>query len=574
MYFVLEGQAHMCRGAIEVARLGPGDQFGEVAILGQRARTATVQADTVMRLARLSRSRFVSLGRQAPAGRAAFHGGARGERRRDDDRAPRRRRSARTAALAAPAERRERGLRRRAHGRGHRHARRDAPAALGRRCARGRGDRRSSRRLARDAAHGRRDDRGPHHRELGGPAHLSPERRPARARGGAAQGPGREPDGRAAHRLEAARPHDAGALASSRSSRSRPRSSGLVEHAEPMREELWAIEEARVRFLEQGWADTAALLPSYRAETVLAPRLRRHVRARLRPGAPDRGRAPPRARREGERRSARRLRPGARGRRRGLVDDDDGARAWTRPRRCPPARWRASSAAGSARCASRASVASTSRASTVASTSSIRVSEGFHEKNIGRVADAIADRHLRVVAIAGPSSSGKTTFIRRLKVQLEVNGIVPVHLSLDDYYVDREKTPRDVTGELDFESVEALDLPLLRSNIARLVAGERVRLARYDFPTGQEPAGGRRGARSRARERPARRGASCAESRGRRRRSRGTRRSASSCTPRPRCRSIGSRPSCPTTCGSSGASSATGTVAATRLATPSRGGLR
>ena len=115
----------------------------------------------------------------------------------------------------------------------------------------------------------------------------------------------------------------------------------------------------------------------------------------------------------------------------------------------------------------------------------VRVSEGFHEKNIGRVADAIADRQLRVVAIAGPSSSGKTTFIRRLTVQLEVNGLVPLHLSLDDYYVDREKTPRDATGELDFETVEALDHPLLRSNIARLVAGERVRVARYDFPTGK-----------------------------------------------------------------------------------------
>ena len=121
----------------------------------------------------------------------------------------------------------------------------------------------------------------------------------------------------------------------------------------------------------------------------------------------------------------------------------------------------------------------------------VRVAEGFHEKNIGRAADAIADRRLRVVAIAGPSSSGKTTFIRRLKVQLEVNGIVPVHLSLDDYYVDREKTPRDEAGELDFERVDALDLALLRSNIERLVAGQRVRLARYDFPTGKSlPEGG------------------------------------------------------------------------------------
>jgi uridine kinase len=117
----------------------------------------------------------------------------------------------------------------------------------------------------------------------------------------------------------------------------------------------------------------------------------------------------------------------------------------------------------------------------------IRVEEGFHEKRIGQLADAIAalrDR-VRIIAIAGPSSSGKTTFIKRLTVQLQTSGLRPVGLSLDDYYVDRERTVRDARGEYDFEALEALDLPLLQDHVRRLLAGEVVATARYDFRSGK-----------------------------------------------------------------------------------------
>ncbi|WP_242346905.1 cyclic nucleotide-binding domain-containing protein [Anaeromyxobacter terrae] len=122
----------------------------------------------------------------------------------------------------------------------------------------------------------------------------------------------------------------------------------------------------------------------------------------------------------------------------------------------------------------------------------IRVAEGFHEKRIGQIADAIAARRdrLRVIAIAGPSSSGKSTFIKRLTVQLQIDGVNPVALGLDDYYVDRERTPRDEAGEFDFEALEAIDLPLLHDHVRRLIAGEAVRTARYDFLTGTSHPGG------------------------------------------------------------------------------------
>jgi uridine kinase len=116
----------------------------------------------------------------------------------------------------------------------------------------------------------------------------------------------------------------------------------------------------------------------------------------------------------------------------------------------------------------------------------IRSSEGFHEKHIGRIADAIAARgdDIRVIAIAGPSSSGKTTFIKRLTVQLQVNGVRPIALSLDDYYVDRDRCPRDEKGALDFEVLQALDTTLLQDHVARLLAGEQVVTAHFDFRTG------------------------------------------------------------------------------------------
>jgi uridine kinase len=123
----------------------------------------------------------------------------------------------------------------------------------------------------------------------------------------------------------------------------------------------------------------------------------------------------------------------------------------------------------------------------------IRVAEGFHEKRIGQIADLVAARRdrIRIISIAGPSSSGKTTFIKRLTVQLQIDGVKPVGLSLDDYYVDRERTPKDARGEWDFEALEALDLPLLQDHVRRLLAGDAVKTARYDFLTGRSaPEGG------------------------------------------------------------------------------------
>ncbi|GAB4115338.1 MAG: hypothetical protein OHK0013_49710 [Sandaracinaceae bacterium] len=117
----------------------------------------------------------------------------------------------------------------------------------------------------------------------------------------------------------------------------------------------------------------------------------------------------------------------------------------------------------------------------------LRVSEGFQEKRISRIADEIAARRdrVKVISIAGPSSSGKTTFIKRLTIQLQVVGIRPINLSLDDYYVDRDKTPRDAQGELDYEAFEALDAAMLQRELSALLSGEAVRTARFDFKAGR-----------------------------------------------------------------------------------------
>jgi uridine kinase len=117
----------------------------------------------------------------------------------------------------------------------------------------------------------------------------------------------------------------------------------------------------------------------------------------------------------------------------------------------------------------------------------IRIAEGLHEKKIALIADEILSREprVRLVTIAGPSSSGKTTFAKRLGIQLWVNGIDMVTLSLDNYYIDREKTPRDEQGRLDFESLEAIDLGLFHQHLADLMAGREVMTPRFDFVTGR-----------------------------------------------------------------------------------------
>ena len=123
----------------------------------------------------------------------------------------------------------------------------------------------------------------------------------------------------------------------------------------------------------------------------------------------------------------------------------------------------------------------------------INVSEALQEKKIVRIADEIASRpDIRMVLIAGPSSSGKTTTCKRISIQLLANGIRPVDISLDDYFVDREKTPRDASGDYDFESSHALNIPLLNAQLAALFAGEEVELPRYNFQTGRSEMSGRR----------------------------------------------------------------------------------
>lgn len=97
-----------------------------------------------------------------------------------------------------------------------------------------------------------------------------------------------------------------------------------------------------------------------------------------------------------------------------------------------------------------------------------------------------------MVLIAGPSSSGKTTTCKRLSIQLLTNGIRPVPISLDDYFVDRDQTPRDATGDYDFEHLHALNLNRLNNDLAALFRGEEVELPRYDFPTGRSVSSGKR----------------------------------------------------------------------------------
>ena len=124
----------------------------------------------------------------------------------------------------------------------------------------------------------------------------------------------------------------------------------------------------------------------------------------------------------------------------------------------------------------------------------IQVSEALQEKKIAEIAEEIARRSssLRLVLIAGPSSSGKTTTCKRLSVQLLVNGIRPVGISLDDYFVDRQYTPRDEKGDFDYEHLHALNLPLLNEHINALLNGEEVELPKYDFHTGKSKSSGKK----------------------------------------------------------------------------------
>ena len=123
----------------------------------------------------------------------------------------------------------------------------------------------------------------------------------------------------------------------------------------------------------------------------------------------------------------------------------------------------------------------------------INVSEALQEKKISQIADTIAARkEIKVVLIAGPSSSGKTTFCKRLSVQLLASGVKPVQISLDDYFVNRTETPKDENGELDYESIYALNIPLINEQFNALFRGEEVELPKYNFQTGMSEKSGRK----------------------------------------------------------------------------------
>jgi len=118
----------------------------------------------------------------------------------------------------------------------------------------------------------------------------------------------------------------------------------------------------------------------------------------------------------------------------------------------------------------------------------IKVSEAVQEKKIAKIAEEISLRYkdgVRIVLISGPSSSGKTTFCKRLQIQLITNLLRPIAISLDDYFLNREDTPRDESGEYDFESLYALDLPYFNSDLEKLLKGEKINLPTFDFNTGQ-----------------------------------------------------------------------------------------
>lgn len=123
----------------------------------------------------------------------------------------------------------------------------------------------------------------------------------------------------------------------------------------------------------------------------------------------------------------------------------------------------------------------------------ILLDEALHEKKIAGIADSITkNKNIKVILIAGPSSSGKTTFSKRLEIQLKINGLKPKTISVDDYFVERKDTPRDENGEYDFEAIEAIDTELLNNHLIKMLNGEEVEVPEFNFHTGQKEYKGKR----------------------------------------------------------------------------------
>ena len=495
-FFILEGTARVQRRGLELQSLGPSDHFGELALVGDNPRPASVRAVTALRLARFSRSSYRSLVREHP--HTALHlsqalAGAVGD------------------ALAAMTDNlellmRQRALPRRTRVWVQREATPDTTVASTVALAPGTpisavlpGDVDGARVVA-GMLNGRPVSLGT---QIVSDARVGPIT--------LGSWEGRDIYRRsvallllaAAYRIEPAlRLHIAESIGTARvvlvdapsptlAARLEQAMIQLAKEGCAFRQEHWTVEEARVHFAERGWDDAVALLRAHRESTVTLTSGGEVLAACAEPVLPDASSI-----------SDFRLLPHPRGflldfggalskHLESIPSDAAIAQEQSTPRfdgemsRAHRA-WLAPLGVTSVGALNDVCVSGQVR-------ELIRVSEGFHEKRIGRIADSIASRKgaLRVIAIAGPSSSGKTTFIKRLTVQLEINGIKPVNLSLDDYYVDRLKTPRDRSGGYDFEAIEAIDLPLLRDHVRALLAGRTQTGARYDFKSGlSSPRGG------------------------------------------------------------------------------------
>ena len=490
MYFILEGQANVRHAGLELRPLLPGDHFGELSLVAARKRAATVVASTTMRLARLSRAAYQHLALEHPLLAVHFLQGlvsalgdelvgmtdnvellirARSlprhtkvlvETAKDDHGTVARIDSLSTGTLVQailPAE--FAGARVVAGMLDHRPVSLTTPIV-------------SDASIA-PITMAEWEGREIYRRSVGllllaGSRQLGEDRR---VRLGLSIGTGRVVEvtgevGDLGARLEKAMTE-------------------LAVEGLPFHEELWTVEEARSYFRKMGWTDAVDLLHTWRASTVpltSADGIMAIGSGPVLPSAKGLG--------------SFRLLPHPKG---FLLDfGEPVARFLPAHMTCDTLeqeqrfprfggemardnqRWLASMGVDSVGSFNEFCVTGQVR-------DLIRIAEGFHEKRIGSVADAIAAKkgQARVIGIAGPSSSGKTTFIKRLTVQLEIDGVHPVNISLDDYYVDRVRTPKDENGEYDFEAFLALDVELLQSHVKRLLAGEAVKTAHYDFLTGE-----------------------------------------------------------------------------------------
>lgn len=492
MYFVLEGSARMRRGRLELRPLGPGDTFGEAALLGDRPRSVTVESHTTMRLARLSRRRYLSFAANHP--RAALHftqalaallgeqvadltddvgllahqrtlprqTHVRVRRARDEIRVP-------TGTLVGAVLPREHDGLVVVGGLVNSHA-----AAL-------------EHALAYDAAVAPLTLASPEGRDIyARSATLFVLEAARRALPNLALRAG--PPLETGQVLVMDPRADKAAIAS----RILACAEELRREDLPLREEIWSTEEARMHFAKTGAADVAMLLLARRESTVTLAACGQTIGLGMGPLLPRASYLsslvlePHPAGLLLQLPEMKRFMPIEHGQRVDPLANERRTPRYNGPMTVAETRWLAG--LGVTSVGSYDALCVAHRVPEI-----VRVAEGFHEKWLGRIVDAIVERRrdLKVIAIAGPSSSGKTTFIKRLTVQLLVEGIRPVSLSLDDYYVDREKTVRDENGDYDFEAFEALDAALLKKHLSALLAGEKVRTARYDFIAGKSlPSGG------------------------------------------------------------------------------------